>query len=111
MKEIAKAQGLTPKFLFISPSSILVLRERLQGRGTDAEADMELRLANAVEEIRAANQETELYDRVLVNHDFELCSRALFRTCRDWYPQLPSPARLRMLQRRISKIKQLGTSG
>lgn len=98
--------NLSPKYLFIAPTTIDALRARLITRGTETEDDIALRLANAVKEI-AASRDTELFDRILLNADFELTVNAFFRTARDWYPALPSPSRLRMLQRRISRIKIL----
>ena len=48
----------------------------------------------------------KLFDRVLVNEDFELTRNAFFRLLRDWYPALPSAARLRMLQRRLKNVRR-----
>lgn len=108
---IAKAHGLSPRYLFIAPASIDALKSRLIERGTETTEDMELRLSNAVGEVATAETELGLFDRILVNNDFEETSRAFFRTCRDWYPTLPAPSRLRMLQRRIAKIKRLSREG
>ena len=108
---IAKQHGLSPRYLFIAPASIDALKSRLIERGTETPDDMELRLSNAVGEVATAETELGLFDRILVNNDFEETSRAFFRTCRDWYPTLPAPSRLRMLQRRIAKIKRLSREG
>ena len=54
--------------------------------------------------------EDGLFDAVLVNDSLEKTSQTFFRLMRDWYPALPSAARLRMLQRRIKHIKSLSKS-
>lgn len=105
---LSKSHGLTPRRLFVAPVSIEALRSRLAERGTESLADVELRLANAVGEIAAAENEKGLFESVLVNSDFEEASKAFFRRARDFYPALPSPSRIRMLQRRITKIKKMG---
>ena len=105
----ARANGLTPRYLFIEPVSMEALRDRLITRGTESSADMELRVSNAAGEVEAA-REKGLFDRTLVNADFEMTSRAFFRTARDWYPALPSASRIRMLQRRVAKIKAMAAA-
>ena len=105
---LAELHNLTPRYIFIAPTSIEVLRERLVQRGTEDDADIAIRLETAAHEIETSKSEPGLFDRVLVNEDLEQTAHALFRAARDWYPALPSPARLRMLQRRLSKIKRLG---
>ena len=105
---LAELHNLTPRYIFIAPTSIEMLRERLVQRGTEDDADIAIRLETAAHEIETSKSEPGLFDRVLVNEDLEKTAHALFRAARDWYPALPSPARLRMLQRRLSKIKRLG---
>lgn len=51
--------------IFILPPSIATLEKRLRSRGTDAEEQLTVRLANAREEVRYAS----LYDYVIVNSD------------------------------------------
>ena len=51
--------------IFIEPPSMEVLEERLRGRGTEDEASIELRLANARQEMELA----EKYDARVVNDD------------------------------------------
>jgi guanylate kinase len=53
------------KLVFIEPPSMEVLEERLRGRGTEDEASIELRLANARQEMELA----EKYDARVVNDD------------------------------------------
>ncbi len=49
--------------IFIAPPSMAALEQRLRQRGTETEATIRLRLANAVEEMAAADQ----YDYLIVN--------------------------------------------
>lgn len=51
--------------IFIKPPSLEVLRERLVGRGTETPETIELRMANAADELALADR----YDDVVVNDD------------------------------------------
>lgn len=106
IKKIASALNLQPKYVFISPKHISFLEERLHLRGTETQEDIDLRVKNAEKELVLAEEEG-LFDTVLVNDDFELTANAFFRLCRDTYKRLPSPAKMRMLQRRVAKVKRL----
>src|SRR5690606_4362407 len=64
--------------LFIAPPRPEVLRERLEGRGTDSPAAIERRLAVAEEEM-AAQQE---FSHVIVNDDLEAAADELERLVR-----------------------------
>lgn len=55
--------------VFVLPPSMAVLEERLRGRQSDAEADIQRRLANARAEIAVARE----YDYILVNNDLGQC--------------------------------------
>lgn len=61
------ASGLAPVTIFIMPPSMDVLRQRLEGRGTDTADVIALRLENAAAEI----QKKDLYHHILVNDDLE----------------------------------------
>ena len=61
--------------LFVVPPSIEVLEERLRGRRSDGEAELRLRLRNAVEEMK----QRDLYDFVVVNDSLD---EAVKRVCR-----------------------------
>ncbi len=54
-------------YIFILPPSISELRRRLTGRGTEKEADLEIRLGMALEEI----EYTDRYDYAVVNDDLQ----------------------------------------
>ncbi|CDO77657.1 hypothetical protein BN946_scf184969.g8 [Trametes cinnabarina] len=64
-----KATNLNPVYLFISPPSLTVLRERLKGRGTESEASVAKRLATALKEIEYAKEGA--HDLVIVNDDLD----------------------------------------
>ena len=53
--------------IFIKPPSIESLRERLLSRDTETEANIEMRLEKAVEELEYENK----YDTVILNEDLE----------------------------------------
>ena len=59
--------------IFINPPSIEELRNRLEGRGTDAPAVIEKRLANAEGEMARAGE----YMYRVVNDDLGVCYRRL----------------------------------
>lgn len=68
-----KALQLDSVSIFILPPSYEVLRRRLIARGTDTEAQLELRLRNAPAELR----QYSLFDYVIVNDDLERATRTI----------------------------------
>ena len=110
IKALAPTYGIRPKFLFIAPPAIEKLRERLLLRGTETSEQIQLRIASAERELAESKKDDNLFDLVVVNDDYPKTVNTLFRTMRDWYPLLPSAARLRMLQRRLNRIKMLGST-
>ncbi|KAI6161663.1 P-loop containing nucleoside triphosphate hydrolase protein [Pisolithus thermaeus] len=65
-----KQTDLHPVYVFISPPSMAILRERLRGRATDSEEAIQKRLATAVVEISYAREEGAC-DYIIVNDDLE----------------------------------------
>lgn len=65
-----KNTNLNPVYLFISPPSLVALRSRLQGRGTETDASVQKRLATALAEVAYA-QEPGAHDLVIVNDDLD----------------------------------------
>lgn len=65
--------GLEPVTVFIMPPSLEVLRQRLESRGTDRADTIELRLANARQEIAMKH----LYRYVVVNDDLDTAAGQL----------------------------------
>ncbi|KAI6112778.1 guanylate kinase, partial [Pisolithus sp. B1] len=66
----SRQTDLHPVYVFISPPSMAVLRERLRGRATDSEEAIQKRLATAVVEISYAREEGAC-DYIIVNDDLE----------------------------------------
>jgi len=62
-----KELGLAGLYVFIAPPSLEALRERLEGRGTDAPEVIARRLQKAEDELRASGR----YDHVVVNEDLD----------------------------------------
>jgi len=65
-----KQTNLNPVYLFISPPSMVVLRTRLQQRGTDSNAAVQKRLETALNEIQFA-KEPNVHDVIIVNDDLD----------------------------------------
>ncbi|KAI6001018.1 P-loop containing nucleoside triphosphate hydrolase protein [Pisolithus orientalis] len=65
-----KETDLHPVYVFISPPSMGVLRERLRGRATDSEEAIQKRLATAIVEISYAREEGAC-DYIIVNDDLD----------------------------------------
>jgi guanylate kinase len=107
IKEVSKEKQLSPRILFIQPpgGETEMLRLRLLERGTEATEDIELRLRNAEVEIKRAN-EPGFVDFIITNDDLGTASNTLFRRVRDWYPALPSAAKIRYLMRQWKRVKE-----
>lgn len=65
-----KKTNLNARFLFLSPPSLEVLKERLQKRGTETQESLEKRLKQAELEMEYAKQEGA-HDKIIVNDDLE----------------------------------------
>ena len=61
--------------IFIKPPSLEVLRERLAGRGSETPESLELRMADAEQELALADR----YDDVVVNDDLDRATEDLVR--------------------------------
>jgi len=64
-----KKTDLNPVYLFISPPSMPSLKERLVGRATDSQEQVQKRLDTAIEEMRYAH--TGAHDIILVNDSLD----------------------------------------
>ena len=67
---VKKAASLNARFLFVAPPSIEELEKRLRGRGTEEEASIAVRMANATKEM-AKTEEPGFFDLVIVNDDLD----------------------------------------
>ena len=68
--------------VFIAPPTVDALRARLVGRGTDTPADVEARLATALEELEAEPE----FSHVIVNDRLEDATEELVRVVRMRFP-------------------------
>lgn len=77
---IKKFYGDRALSLFIQPPSIETLRQRLEGRATDAPEVIEDRLARAAYELTFAPQ----FDRVVINDDLDKATDEAYAIIRDF---------------------------
>ena len=75
-KQIAEDHDLKPRSLsvFIFPPSLDVLERRLTQRGLNTEAEIDLRLRKAIDEI---NEGKDFYDYIIINDDLDVASECL----------------------------------
>lgn len=67
---LVRERKLPAKFIFIAPPSMEELEARLRGRGTEDEATVLKRLANARTEMQARD-EPGLFDAIVINNNLE----------------------------------------
>ncbi|MEG2067805.1 MAG: guanylate kinase [Tannerellaceae bacterium] len=77
---IKKQYGDRALSLFIQPPGIKVLRQRLQGRGTDSPEVIESRIAKAEYELGFASK----FDAVIVNDELEKAQAEALRAIKDF---------------------------
>ena len=65
---LKKYFGKAALSVFIQPPSVAILRERLEGRGTDSASEIDKRIAKAAEELAYAPQ----FDAILVNDGMDV---------------------------------------
>jgi len=70
VKQISRSH-LRAKFLFLSPPSEDILEQRLRGRATDSEEQIQKRLAQAKREMEFARSAEAPHERIVVNDDLE----------------------------------------
>lgn len=66
-----KRAGFDAKYILIQPPSIEVLKSRLEQRGTENTDSMQKRLKHAQEDMEAVAKEPHLFDKVVINDNFE----------------------------------------
>lgn len=84
-----KKSSLNPIYIFIAPPSAEVLEERLRGRGTESEEDLQNRLKNSADEI-AYGRAVGNFDFILVNDDLQTTFEKLCQELTTRYPHLQS---------------------
>ena len=77
---IKKHYGNRALSVFIQPPSVEVLRQRLEGRGTDTPETIQVRLDKAEYEMSFAKQ----FDTIIVNDDLEKAKAEILRTVTDF---------------------------
>jgi guanylate kinase len=65
-----KKTDLNARFLFIAPPSLEILKERLQGRGTESDDSLQKRLHQAIAELEYSKL-PGAHDLIIVNDDLE----------------------------------------
>lgn len=75
VKQMKADPTITARYVFIRPPSLEVLEQRLRGRGTEREDDIQRRLNQARNEIEYAN--TGVHDKIIVNDDLQTAYREL----------------------------------
>lgn len=86
-----KKSSLKPYYLFIAPPSAKALEDRLRGRGTESEEQLQKRLENAKAELEYGQQAGN-FDRVFINADLQATFEDLASTFKEWYPYLDEVA-------------------
>lgn len=75
VKKIKADPTIEARYVFIQPPSIEILEQRLRGRGTEREDDIQRRLTQARNEIEYAK--TGVHDKIIVNDDLQTAYREL----------------------------------
>lgn len=70
VKQVKKREDLNARFVFIAPPSLEELESRLRGRNTETEESLQLRLAQAKNEIEFSRV-PGVHDRIIVNDDLD----------------------------------------
>jgi len=87
-----KKSTLAPYYIFIAPPSMELLEKRLRDRGTETEEAIQIRTANARDEVEYG-QAPGNFDYVLVNDDLDAAFKRLLWQLRHVYPHLPASVR------------------
>ncbi len=75
-----KRRDLNARFVFIAPPSMEILKQRLEGRGTETAESMTKRLEQAKKEIEMAH-EPGFHEKFIVNDDLDVAYAALEEFC------------------------------
>ena len=80
--------GIRPRYVFIAPPSIDILRARLAKRGTESEEQIQQRVTTAAAEVAWGTQNADKFDSVLVNDDLDTARAAIIALLQHFYPHL-----------------------
>ncbi len=81
-----KSSSLPARFVFIAPPSVESLESRLQLRGTESQAQVDIRLQNARKELEFGTLDN--FDLVLINDDLATACGQLTEKMKEWFPVL-----------------------
>jgi guanylate kinase len=86
-QESSSSNPIHPRFIFIAPPSLETLEQRLRGRGTETEEQLQTRLGNAQKELDYGHGEGN-FDVILVNAELQDCAEQMAQLFLEWYPHL-----------------------
>ena len=76
--------------MFLAPPSINALMERLRGRDTETEAQINLRMQSAADTIAYGTKQNN-FDLVLINDDLDKTVQLLSLQLTNWFPNTFQP--------------------
>ncbi|KAG0263273.1 guanylate kinase [Actinomortierella ambigua] len=76
VRQVKESPQLHPRFVLIQPKDLTVLEDRLRGRATESESDLQKRLQAARVDWEAAHQ-PGLFDKIVINDRLEDAYRDL----------------------------------
>ena len=86
VKSIKTVDNFRAKYVFIAPPSIKILEERLRGRNTESEEQIETRINNAKKEIEFGTEEN--FDCIIINETLEEATEILCEKVQEWFPSI-----------------------
>lgn len=92
------------RFVFIKTSgdTLEMLRQRLDGRGTESEAQIDLRLQSAEKELDFLSKNPDFFDLVLNNDDIDDATKELCDKLSEWYKLKPEDADWNMIDKDLN---------
>lgn len=82
-----KETDISCNYIFVQPPSMEILKQRLQGRGTETEDSLQKRLNRATEDLEFGTSEGN-FDIVITNDDFESAYDEFLAFLKAHYPSL-----------------------
>merc|ERR1712183_965094 len=82
-----KETGFSCNYIFVQPPSMEILKQRLQGRGTETEDSLQKRLNRAIEDLEYGTSEGN-FDIVITNNDIESAYAEFLAFLKECYPSL-----------------------
>jgi guanylate kinase len=76
------------KYIFIKPPSMAALEQRLRGRASETEKQIQLRIANARKDLEFWELENDQFDYMITNNDVLTCVNQIETCLIKWFPQI-----------------------